>query len=122
MKQNEDVQAELKRHRYVVSGRADGPTVLTKSIMWIVGPDPDNCSMANLRALLTEQIAEDSFIPLEKHRVTCRPDHQKKVLFVMHGIKIIAPVSHAWSTHKAFRKYLQKTSDEDRPVQLRGVI
>ena len=65
MKQNEDVQAELRRHRYVVSGRADGPTVVTKPIMWIVGPDPDNCSMANLKALLSEHIRAESFIQLE---------------------------------------------------------
>ena len=117
MKQNEDVQAELQRHRYVVSGRADGPTVVTKPIMWIVGPDPDNCSMANLRALLSEHIPAESFIQLEKHRVTCHPDHQTKV-FVTHGIKVITPMSHAWSTHAALRKYLQNTDDEERPVQL----
>ena len=121
MKQNDDVKAELSRHRYTVSGRADGPTVITKPIMWIVGPDPDNCSIANLRALLSEQVPEGSFIQLEKHRVTCRPDHQKKV-FVTHGLKVIAPASHAWTTHEALRKYLQETDDNDRPVQLRGII
>ena len=58
---------------------------------------------------------------MEKHRVTCQPDHQKKV-FVTHRIKVIAPVSHAWSTHEALHKYLQETDDAERPVQLRGVI
>ena len=39
-----------------------------------------------------------------------------------HGIKVIAPINHAWSTHEALRKYLQETKDEERMVQLRGVI
>ena len=28
----------------------------------------------------------------------------------------------AWSTHEALRKYLQDTPDEDRPIQLQGVL
>ena len=81
MKQNEDVRAELGRHRCTVSGRADGLTAHTKSIMWIIGPDPNTCSIVNLRALLSEHILTSSFIQLEKHlRVTCRPDQQKKPL------------------------------------------
>ena len=64
MKQNEDVQAELGHHRYVVSGRADGPTIMTKPIMWIVGPDPDNCSIGNIKALLSEHIPDEIFIQL----------------------------------------------------------
>ena len=65
MKQQVDVQAELARHRYLVSGRADGPTVHTKPILWLIGPDPDNCSIANITALLSEHIPTDSFIHLE---------------------------------------------------------
>ena len=122
MKQQEDVKAEPLTHRYSVSGRADGPTVHTKSILWIIGPgDPDNCSIVNIRALLSKHIQEKPFIHLEKHRISCCPDHQKKV-FITHGLKVWAPVNQAWSTHEAIRKFLQDTKDEDRPTQLRGVI
>ena len=121
MKQNDEVRAELERHRYTVSGRADGPTVRTIPICWLIGPDPDNCSISNLTALLSEHVPDTAFVHLEKHRISCRPDHQKKV-FVTHGLKVSAPASAAWSTHEALRKYLQDTDDNERPVQLRGVL
>ena len=121
MKQNDEVRAELERHRYTVTGRADGPTVRTIPICWLIGPDPDNCSIANLTALLSEHIPDSAFLHLEKHRISCRPDHQRKV-FVTHGLKVSAPASAAWSTHKAIRKYLNDTPDEERPVQLRDIL
>ena len=80
MKSNTEVRSELERHQYTVSGRADGPAVRTTPILWLVGPDPDNCSIANLKSLLSEHIPETSFIHLEKHRVASRPDNQKKCL------------------------------------------
>ena len=121
MKQQVDVQAELARHRYSVSGRADSPTVHTKPILWIIGPDPDNCSIANIKALLSEHVPDQLFIHLEKHRISCCPDHQKKV-FVTHGLKVSAPVNQVWSTHEVLRKFLQDSKEEDRPTQLRGLL
>ena len=39
-----------------------------------------------------------------------------------HALKVLAPTNAAWSTHEALRTYLQKTQDDDRPIQLRGVL
>ena len=43
-------------------------------------------------------------------------------VFVTHAVKVVAPVSMAWTTHQALQKYLNNTPDQDRPIQLCGVL
>ena len=58
MKDKPAVAAELSRHQYWVTGRANSPTVQMRPILWLVKPDPDNCSAAQLKHLLMQQIPE----------------------------------------------------------------
>ena len=56
MKNKLAVASELTWHQYWVTGHADDPTVQMRPILWLVCPDPDNCSAAQLKQLLMEQL------------------------------------------------------------------
>ena len=120
LKQQSTLVTEFKRHKYWLKVREDAPTVPICPIIWLGGPDPDNCSTANLRALLQKKAPTADFLHLEKHRLTARPDGQTKV-FVTHVIKVSAPTESAWSTTRNLLKYLNEVPDDQKPNQLRGV-
>lgn len=120
LKQQSTLVTEFKRHKYWLKAREDAPTVPIRPIIWLGGPDPDNCSTANLRSLLQAKAPNAEFLHLEKHRLTARPDGQKKV-FVTHVIKVSAPTDAAWSTSRQLLNYLNTVPDDQKPVQLRGV-
>ena len=120
LKQQSTLVTEFKRHKYWLKAREDAPSVPIKPIIWLGGPDPDNCSTANLRALLQSKAPTADFLHLEKHRLTARPDGQKKV-FVTHVLKVSAPADTAWSTSRHLLKYLNEVTDDDKPNQLKGV-
>ena len=100
MKNKPAVANELARHQYWVSGRADGPTVQMRPILWLVKPDPDNCNTTQLKHLLTKQLPKGTQILLEKHRLVCKPDPKNKQVFVLHTLKLLAPMASAWTTKK----------------------
>ena len=120
LKQQSTLVTEFKRHKYWLKAREDAPSVPIKPIIWLGGPDPDNCSTANLRALLQHKAPMAEFLHLEKHRLTSRPDGQKKV-FVTHVLKVSAPTDAAWSTSRQLLQYLNTVPDDQKPVQLQGV-
>ena len=120
LKQQSTLVTEFKRHKYWLKAREDAPTVPIRPIIWLGGPDPDNCSTANLRALLQHKAPTADFLHLEKHRLTSRPDGQKKV-FVTHVLKVSAPTDAAWSTSRQLLQYLNNIPDDQKPVQLQGV-
>ena len=120
MKKNSAVLAELARHKYSVTGRADGPTVPMRPILWLVQPDPDNCSTAQLKNLLLQQLPVNAALHLEKHRLTSRPNGKSKT-FVTHALKVLAATSTAWTTKKTLDKYLNDDLDTEKPIPLRGV-
>ena len=121
MKNKPAVANELARHQYWVTGRADGPTVQMRPILWLVKPDPDNCSAAQLKHLITKQLPEGTQILLEKHRLVCKPDPKNKQIFVTHALKLLAPTASAWTTKKLIDEYMYGTPDKSRPIPLRGV-
>ena len=120
MKKSPAVLAELARHKYSVTGRADGPTVPMRPILWLVQPDPDNCSTAQLKTLLQQQLPVNTAIHLEKHRLTSRPNGKSKV-FVTHALKVLAASATAWTTKKTLDGYLNDEPDTEKPIPLRGV-
>ena len=120
MKKSPAVLAELARHKYSVTGRADGPTVPMRPILWLVQPDPDNCSTAQLKTLLQQQLPVNTALHLEKHRLTSRPNGKTKV-FVTHALKVLAATATAWTTKKTLDSYLNDEPDTEKPIPLRGV-
>ena len=121
MKNNKDIMAEMDRHKYWISGRADGPTVPMKTLFWLVKPDPDNCSTANLRSLLEKQLPDEAFLHLEKHRLQVKPSPSNSIVFVTHALKVLAPATTAWTTKSALEEYLHDTDENEKPIPLRGV-
>ena len=111
----------MERHSYWISGRADGPTVQMKTLFWLVKPDPDNCSTANLRSLLEQQLPEDSFLHIEKHRLQVKPSANNSLVFVTHALKVLAPAHSAWTTKTTLEEYLHKTDEDEKPIPLRGI-
>ena len=89
MKKSPAMLAELDRHKYSITGRANGPTVPMRPILWLVQPDPDNYSTAQLKKLLLQQLPVNTALHLEKHYLTSRPNGKTKV-FVMHALKVLA--------------------------------
>ena len=121
MKNKPAVASELARHQYWVTGRANGPTVQMRPILWLVRPDPDNCSAAQLKQLLMDQLPPYTPILLEKHRLVCRPDPKNKQIFITHALKVLAPSASAWTVKKTLETYLHDTPDAERHIILRGV-
>ena len=80
LKQQDGLIAEFRRHKYWIRAREDTPPVPIRPILWLGGPDPDNCSTSNLRVLLQGKAPTTAFLHLEKHRITSKPDGQKKSL------------------------------------------
>ena len=122
LKQQSTLVTEFKRHKYWLKAREDAPYVPIRPIIWLLlgGPDPDNCSTANLCALLQTKAPTSDFLHLEKYRLTACPDGQKKV-FVTHVLKVSAPTDSAWSTSRHLLKYLNEVPDDQKTSQLRGL-
>ena len=120
LKQQAGLVTEFQRHKYWIRAREDTPPVPIKPILWLGGPDPDNCSTSNLRALLQSKAPTAAFLHLEKHRLTSKPDGQKKV-FVTHVLKVSAPTDTAWSASRQLLSYLNDVPDDQKPAQLRNV-
>ena len=120
LKQQDALVTEFRRHKYWLRAREDSPPVPIRPILWLGGPDPDNCSTSNLRALLQAKAPTADFLHLEKHRLTSKPDGQTKV-FVTHVLKVSAPTDTAWSASRQLLSYLNTVPDNQKPVQLRGV-
>ena len=120
MKNIKDIMSEMERHSYWFFGCADGPTVQMKILFWLVKPDPDNCSTANLRSLLEQQLPDDSFLHIEKHRLQVKPSATNSLVFVTHALKVLAPAhAAAWTTKTTLEAYLHETVIQFVPTRSR---